>query len=151
MITFTCPGPGDTANLAARLAALLRPGDVLILSGQLGSGKTLFAAGIAAGLGVEEPVTSPSYVLVREYRSGFLPLIHADLYRVRTRNEFDDLDLIAQAAEGVLVIEWGDVVEVDLPSDHLRIDFEICPDQIREITMLPRGSWTTRLPGELAR
>lgn len=151
MITFTCPGPGDTANLAARLAALLRPGDVLILSGQLGSGKTLFAGGIAAGLGVEEPVTSPSYVLVREYRSGFLPLIHADLYRVRTRNEFDDLDLIAQAVEGVLVIEWGDVVEVDLPADHLRIDFEVCADEVREITMSPRGSWTTRLPGELAR
>lgn len=151
MITFTCPGPGDTANLAARLAALLRPRDVLILSGQLGSGKTLFAGGIAAGLGVEEPITSPSYVLVREYRSGFLPLIHADIYRIRTRNEFDDLDLIAQATEGVLVIEWGDVVEVDLPDDHLRIEFVVCPDEVREITMSPRGSWKTRLPGELSR
>ena len=150
MITFTCPGPGDTANLAARLAALLRPGDVLILSGPLGSGKTLFASGIAAGLGVEEPVTSPSYVLVREYRSGFLPFIHADIYRVQTRNEFDDLDLIAQAADGVLVIEWGDVVEVDLPSDHLRIDFEVCADEDREIAMSPHGSWTKRLPGELS-
>lgn len=149
MIKFTCPGPGDTANLGARLAPLLRPGDVVILSGPLGSGKTLFASGIAAGLGVEEPITSPSYVLVREYRSGFLPLIHADIYRVRTRNEFDDLDLIAQASEGVLVIEWGDVVEVDLPPDHLRIELEAGPDEVREITMLPRGSWAKRLPGEL--
>jgi len=151
MITFSCPGPGDTANLAARLAALLRPSDVLILSGPLGSGKTLFASGIAAGLGVEEPVTSPSYVLVREYRSGFLPLVHADIYRVQTRNEFDDLDLVAQAADGVLVIEWGHMVEVDLPSDHLRIDLEVCADDSREIAMSPHGSWTSRLPGELSR
>lgn len=151
MITFACPGPGDTANLAARLAALLRPGDVLILSGPLGSGKTLFASGIAAGLGVEEPVTSPSYVLVREYRSGFLPLVHADIYRVQTRNEFDDLDLVAQAADGVLVVEWGDIVEIDLPSDHLRIDLEVCADDSREIAMSPHGSWTSRLPGELSR
>lgn len=151
MITFSCPGPGDTANLAARLAALLRPSDVVILSGQLGSGKTLFAGGVAAGLGVEEPITSPSYILVREYRSGFLPLIHADIYRLRTRNEFDDLDLIAQAADGVLVIEWGDVVEFDLPSDHLRVDFEVSPDDARSIAMTPHGSWVKRLPGELAR
>lgn len=151
MITFSCPGPGDTANLAARLAALLRPGDIVILSGQLGSGKTLFAGGVAAGLGVDEPITSPSYILVREYRSGFIPLIHADIYRLRTRNEFDDLDLIAQAADGVLVIEWGDVVEVDLPSDHLRVDFEVTPDEARSIAMTPHGSWVKRLPGELAR
>lgn len=151
MITFSCPGPGDTANLAARLAALLRPGDILVLSGQLGSGKTLFAGGVAAGLGVEEAITSPSYIIVREYRSGFLPLIHADIYRLRTRNEFDDLDLIAQAADGVLVIEWGDVVEFDLPSDHLRIDIDVSPDETRSIAMTPYGSWVKRLPGELAR
>jgi tRNA threonylcarbamoyladenosine biosynthesis protein TsaE len=150
MITFACPGPGDTASLAARLAALLRPGDVLILSGQLGSGKTLFASGLAAGLGVEEPVTSPSFVLVRDYQSGFLPLTHADIYRVQTHNEFDDLDLIAQAASGVLVIEWGDVVELDLPPDHLRIDFEVAADETRTISLTPHGSWIPRLPGELA-
>ena len=151
MITFTCPGPGDTASLAARLAALVRPGDVLILSGPLGSGKTLFVSGLAAGLGVEEPVTSPSFVLVRGYQSGFLPLIHADIYRIQTHNEFDDLDLIAQATNGVLVIEWGDVVEFYLPDDHLRIDFDVADDETRTITMTPHGSWIERLPGELTR
>jgi tRNA threonylcarbamoyladenosine biosynthesis protein TsaE len=151
LITFNCPGPGDTANLAGRFAALLRPGDVVILAGSLGAGKTLFASGVAAGLGVEEPVTSPSFVLMREYLSGFLPLVHADILRVGTRNEFDDLDLVGQATGGVLLIEWGDVVEFDLPPDHLRIDFEVQPDESRLISMSPHGSWTKRLPGELAR
>jgi tRNA threonylcarbamoyladenosine biosynthesis protein TsaE len=151
LITFNCPGPGDTANLAARLAPLLRPGDVVVLAGTLGSGKTLFASGIAAGLGVEEPVTSPSFVLVREYQSGFLPLVHADIFRVTTRNEFDDLDLVGQATGGVLLIEWGDVVEFDLPPDHLRIELEVQPDESRQVALVPYGSWTKRLPGELAR
>lgn len=149
MISFDCPGPGDTATLAARLSPMLRPGDIVVLAGPLGCGKTLFTGGLAAGLGVEETVTSPSFVLVRQYDSGFLPLIHADIYRLTTRNEFDDLDLIAQAAEGVLVIEWGDAIEPTLPADHLRIDFEILDDDTRRITFVPAGSWVSRLPGEL--
>ncbi len=148
MISFLCPGPGDTANLGARLAALLRPGDVIVLSGPLGAGKTLFTGGIAAGLGVEEPVTSPSFVLSREYLSGFLPLIHADIYRLSSRNEFDDLDLVAQASEGVLVIEWGDAVEPILPPDHLRVDFEVGDAEARNINLVGYGSWPSRL-GEL--
>jgi tRNA threonylcarbamoyladenosine biosynthesis protein TsaE len=150
MISFVCPGPGDTANLAARLAPLLRPGDIIVLCGQLGSGKTLFAGGIAAGLGVEELVTSPSFVLVREYRSGFLPLIHADIYRLTSRNEFDDLDLIPQAADGVLVIEWGDAIEQMLPADHLQVEIDVEDDGTRRITLHPSGAWVSRLPGEMA-
>jgi len=143
--TFHCPGPGDTANLGARLAAHLRPGDVVVLSGPLGSGKTMFASGVAAGLGVEEPITSPSFILSREYLSGFLPLIHADIYRLTTRNEFDDLDLVHQATDGVLVIEWGDAVEAILPVDHLRVAFEVDDDEARDITFEPSGNWATRL------
>jgi len=145
MTPFFCPRPGDTADLGARLAALLRPGDVVVLSGPLGAGKTLFTSGIAAGLGVEEPVISPSFILTREYSSGFLPLIHADIYRLTTRNEFDDLDLLSQSSQGVLVIEWGDVVEPILPPDHLRVDFEVDDDEARNITLVPFGSWRTRV------
>jgi tRNA threonylcarbamoyladenosine biosynthesis protein TsaE len=145
MTPFFCPRPGDTADLGARLAALLRPGDVVVLSGPLGAGKTLFTSGIAAGLGVEEPVISPSFILTREYTSGFLPLIHADIYRLTTRNEFDDLDLLSQSSPGVLVIEWGDVVEPILPPDHLRVDFEVDDDEARNITLVPFGSWRTRV------
>jgi tRNA threonylcarbamoyladenosine biosynthesis protein TsaE len=145
MTSFFCPRPGDTADLGARLAALLRPGDVVALAGPLGAGKTLFTSGIAAGLGVEEPVVSPSFILSREYVSGFLPLVHADIYRLTTRNEFDDLDLLSQASEGVLVIEWGDVVEPILPLDHLRVDLDVGDADARNITLVPSGSWTTRL------
>ena len=145
MTPFLCRRPGDTADLGARLAALLRPGDVVVLSGPLGAGKTLFTSGIAAGLGVEEPVISPSFILTREYSSGFLPLIHADIYRLTTRNEFDDLDLLSQSSHGVLVIEWGDVVEPILPPDHLRVDFEVDDDEARTISLVPFGSWRTRV------
>ena len=145
MTSFICPGPGDTADLGARLAALLRPGDVIALSGPLGAGKTLFTSGIAAGLGVEEPVTSPTFILSREYVSGFMPLIHADIYRLSTRNEFDDLDLLSEASQGVLVIEWGDVVEPILPIDHLRVDFTVDEAEARIIDLVPSGSWPDRL------
>ena len=145
MTSFICPGPGDTADLGARLAALLKPGDVIALSGPLGAGKTLFTSGIAAGLGVEEPVTSPSFILSREYVSGFMPLIHADIYRLSTRNEFDDLDLLSEASQGVLVIEWGDVVEPILPLDHLRVDFTVDEAEARIINLVPSGSWPNRL------
>ncbi|MGQ0849253.1 MAG: tRNA (adenosine(37)-N6)-threonylcarbamoyltransferase complex ATPase subunit type 1 TsaE [Actinomycetota bacterium] len=149
MSTFLCREPADTANLASRLAPLLRAGDILLLCGNLGCGKTLFAAGLAAGLGVEEPVTSPSFVLARQYRSGFIPLTHADIFRLGTRNEFEDLDLIPEASDGVLVIEWGDAIEANIPDDHLRIDFEIETDGARKISFVSRGSWDHRLPGGL--
>ncbi len=117
---------------------------MVLLVGELGSGKTLFAGGVASGLGVEETITSPSFVLVRQYESGFLPLVHADIYRLRTRNEFDDLDLIDQAADGVLLIEWGDAIEAEMPNSHLRVDFEL-DSETRLVSLRPSGDWTERL------
>ena len=144
MIEVRCPTETDTRALAGRLAALLRPGDVVLLAGGLGSGKTLFTGGLAAGLGVEEQVVSPSFVLVRQYHSGFMPVIHADVYRLGTLNEFDDLDVFEMAREGVLVIEWGDAVEPALPEDHLRIDFAVEDGQTRVLALVPSGSWSGR-------
>lgn len=144
MIEVRCPTETDTRALAGRLAALLRPGDVVLLAGGLGSGKTLFTGGLAAGLGVEEQVVSPSFVLVRQYHSGFMPVIHVDVYRLGTLNEFDDLDVFEMAREGVLVIEWGDAVEPALPEDHLRIDFEVEDGQTRILRLAPSGSWAGR-------
>ena len=135
MITVHCPTPADTSRLGTRLAAFLVPGDVVSLRGPLGAGKTLFVGGIAAGLGIEEPITSPSFVLTREYLSGLLPLVHADVFRLETLNEFDDLDLLSEATIGVLVIEWGEVVEGVLPTEHLRVRFEVEEDETRIITL----------------
>ncbi len=144
MTTHICPQPSDTVALAGRLAPLLRPGDVVVLKGGLGAGKTLFTSGLAAGLGVEEVVVSPSFVLMREYRSGFLPLIHVDVYRLGSLNEFEDLDVLETARDGVLVVEWGDAVEAGLPADHLRIEISVRDDGTREITLVPVGAWADR-------
>lgn len=135
--------PADTLALGRRFAAVLTAGDVVLLSGRLGSGKTLFAAGIAEGLGITERITSPSFVISRIHRDGFLPLVHADVYRLGTQAEFDDLELPDDAADGVLLIEWGNTVVAGLGESHLvvRIDVE---HEVRVFTFTPRGSWTER-------
>lgn len=150
MIEVRCPTEADTRAVARKLAASLRPGDVILLAGGLGVGKTLFTAGLAAGLGVEEPVVSPSFLLVRQYRTGFLPMVHVDVYRLASLNEFDDLEVFDLAAEGVAVIEWGDALEGAIPDDHLRIDFVVEPDFARLIRLTPGGSWVERDLGLVA-
>jgi tRNA threonylcarbamoyladenosine biosynthesis protein TsaE len=144
VIEVRCVTPDDTEALGGRVASSLRPGDIVVLAGGLGAGKTLFTKGIAMGLGVEEPVVSPSFVLVREYRSGFIPLVHADVYRLGSINEFDDLDVLEMSKEGVLVIEWGGAVESALPPDHLRIEFEVNDDDSRILRFKSEGSWAMR-------
>lgn len=144
MIEVHCKGPGDTEALGGRLASSLRPGDIVVLAGGLGAGKTLFTKGIATGLGVEEAVVSPSFVLVREYRSGFMPVVHVDVYRLGSTNEFEDLDVLEMSKEGVLVVEWGEAVESALPADHLRIEFVVGEDESRLLRFVGEGSWTDR-------
>lgn len=139
-----CVTEVETRAFAGRLASIVRPGDVIVLAGGLGSGKTVFTSGLATGLGVEESVVSPSFVLVRTYRSGFIPVVHVDVYRLGSLNEFDDLDVFEMASAGVLVIEWGDAVESALPSDHLRIEFEVNDDDVRLLSLIPAGSWLER-------
>jgi tRNA threonylcarbamoyladenosine biosynthesis protein TsaE len=144
VIEVRCATPDDTEALGGRIASSLRPGDIVVLAGGLGAGKTLFTKGLATGLGVEEAVVSPSFVLVREYRSGFMPLIHADVYRLASINEFDDLDVLEMSKEGVLVIEWGGAVESALPPDHLRIEFVVNDDESRILRFKSGGSWAMR-------
>jgi tRNA threonylcarbamoyladenosine biosynthesis protein TsaE len=119
-------GPDETRRLAGAMAALCIPGDVVLLAGDLGAGKTTFAQGFATGLGVTEPVTSPTFTLVRQYpvgppapepdRPGPFPpvrtLLHADVYRLDHLNEIVDLGLAELVEDGaVAVVEWGDVAE----------------------------------------
>jgi tRNA threonylcarbamoyladenosine biosynthesis protein TsaE len=150
LIEILCPTEADTRAVAAKLAASLRPGDIILLAGGLGVGKTLFTSGLATGLGVEEQVLSPSFVLVRQYRSGFLPMVHVDVYRLASINEFEDLEALELAADGVLVIEWGDALEGEIPEDHLRIDFIVEEDGSRLLRLMPGGSWHERDLGLVA-
>ena len=142
-----CPTEADTRALGRRLAALLRGGDVVLLAGELGAGKTVFASGIGEGLGVSEPVVSPSFVLVRRYR-GFLDLVHADIYRIGSSGEIEDLDLDLEGA--VLVVEWGNAAEQSFGEDHLVVRLEAGDDACRTITFEPHGVWKARPIGEVA-
>lgn len=104
-----------TRRLASGLARLARRGDTVVLAGSLGAGKTTFAQGFARGLGIEGPVTSPTFTLVRQYPCALGQLVHADVYRLDDLAEVSDLSLAELAAEGVALVEWGDVAVPALP------------------------------------
>lgn len=144
-----CPGEADTRALGRRLASLLRAGDVVLLAGDLGAGKTVFASGIAEGLGVAEPVVSPSFVLARRYE-GLMGLVHADLYRLGSSAEVDDLDLVEAAVDGVLVVEWGEAAAGCFPEDQLLVRLEANDTGARTVTLVGRGSWRERPLEEVA-
>jgi tRNA threonylcarbamoyladenosine biosynthesis protein TsaE len=117
------PTAADMRHLGQRLAGLLRAGDLVVLSGSLGAGKTTLTQGIGAGLGVRGPVTSPTFVIARQHpslRDG-PGLVHADAYRLGSRAEVDDLDLDTDVATSVTVVEWGEGLVEDLAPSFLQI------------------------------
>src|SRR5207302_9909644 len=112
----------DTRDLAAAVAPLVRSGDILLLSGDLAAGKTTFTQGFARGLGVDDVITSPTFVLMHPYE-GRLRLLHLDLYRLEHLQEVIDLGLLELVEEeGVALIEWGDVAAPVFHTDYLSID-----------------------------
>lgn len=117
------PGAAEMRDLGARLAGLLRPGDLIVLAGPLGAGKTTLVQGIGAGLDVRGPITSPTFVIARVHPSlhGGPDLVHADAYRLGSRLEVDDLDLDADVDHSVTVVEWGEGLVEGLAAGHLRI------------------------------
>ena len=120
---YTTRSAAETEQLGARLAALLRPGDVIAFRGGLGAGKTAFTRGLARGLGIEESVTSPTYTLVNEYPQGRLPLFHFDMYRLRDAEELFDLgweDYLDRG--GVCAVEWSERVADALPAGTVTVD-----------------------------
>jgi len=122
--TFRPGSEADTRGIASRLAPDLQPGTVLLLSGDLGAGKTAFVRGLAEGLGVDPfEVTSPTFTLVHEYRGGRLPLIHVDLYRLETA-DLDEIGLDGDlAAEGVVAVEWPERLSRPVPGAiHITIE-----------------------------
>ncbi len=140
----------ETRRLGSYLGELARPGDVVLLSGDLGAGKTQLTKGLAAGLGVAEPVTSPTFniLLVHE---GRIPLYHFDLYRLEHAWQLEDLDYFGVLeADGIAVVEWGDRFPDAAPADGLAVVLRIEGDEVRavEATALgPRGeellaTWT---------
>jgi len=135
----------DMQALGSTLACLIYPGDLIILSGELGVGKTQLAKGIGAGLRVDTPVISPTFVLSRIHRStGDGPMmVHVDAYRLTSRNEIDDLDLEAQMPVAVTVVEWGNGIAEHLCEDRLEIEIQYSvklDDETRQVSIVPTGS-----------
>jgi tRNA threonylcarbamoyladenosine biosynthesis protein TsaE len=137
-------------DLGRQLAGLLRAGDLVILTGPLGAGKTTLVQGIGAGLGVRGPITSPTFVIARVHPvvSGSGPaLVHADAYRLGSISEVDDLDLDTDAAAAVTVVEWGAGLAEGLAQDRLEITIEPDPDSdVRTVRLNGRGArWNDAL------
>ena len=139
----------ETRAFGSRLAAALRAGDLLLLTGPLGAGKTALAQGIGAGLGVRGPITSPTFVIARVHH-GPVPMVHADAYRLGDRPdpraEIDDLDLDASAEDAVTVVEWGEGLADRLNDEYLQVRIDRRDDDTRVVDLVPHGDdWKVRI------
>jgi len=150
-VTATSDSPGCTRAIGAALARHLRPGDVVLLSGELGAGKTVLVQGIAVGLGVLEAATSPTFALLHEHKGSKLRLLHADAWRLASPAEAVDLALAEEVDDGrsALVVEWGELAAAALGGDHLRLLIRPGPgEDDRTIQMFLEGpSWESRRDG----
>jgi tRNA threonylcarbamoyladenosine biosynthesis protein TsaE len=142
VLTARTKSADDTRALAAELAAVARPGDLILLAGDLGAGKTTFVQGFGRALKVEAPITSPTFVIVHTYE-GSLPVVHVDAYRLEHLQELVDLgigELFDEA--GVTLIEWGDAVIPALPPEFLEVRLELGDDDDARVVRL-HGSGST--------
>jgi tRNA threonylcarbamoyladenosine biosynthesis protein TsaE len=136
-----------TQTVAASIGGVLRSGDVLVLAGDLGAGKTTFTQGLAVSLGVTTAVTSPTFTLVHEY-AGRVPIVHIDVYRLEHLQEVHDLgfdELVG--GDAIAIIEWGDILGPLLPPDRLQVTLEYAPDDenARFVSLASHGlSWVRR-------
>lgn len=146
-IVVATSSAAETQALAAALSEICVAGDVIVLAGEMGAGKTAFSQGFARGLGITDQVTSPTFTIVREYQGGRLSLHHLDVYRLDQIREVAELgvgEMLDEAA--VMLVEWGDAVLPALGDQYLQIRFAFGDeDDDRHLHMAPRGSrWSAR-------
>lgn len=134
----------ETRNLASRFGRIAEPGSVFLLCGDLGTGKTAFAQGLGAGLEVKEPISSPSFSLLKEYASGRLPFYHADLYRAGAA-ALADIGLDDVISSGVVAVEWADLAPLEYFEEYLLIRFTGLGPESRKLVFQPVGSMSERL------
>lgn len=147
MLHLRSDSPASTSAIAASLAGLVRRGDLIVLAGEMGVGKTEFAKGFGRAIGVAEPITSPTYTLVHSYPAGRVTLHHADIYRLSTHHEVADLAFAELLeSDGIVIVEWGDVVAGTLGEHVLvRLEFDESDDDARAIVVSATGkSWAAR-------
>lgn len=135
---YTSRSIDDTMELAENIESEKFPGMVICLDGELGSGKTVFVKGFAKSLGITETVTSPTFNLIKEYNSGEMPLYHMDVYRLEDNK--DNIGLTDYFNKGgVTIIEWADMIEDELPSERLDIEFKFIDENTRVLVLKPYG------------
>ncbi|MGW4524433.1 tRNA (adenosine(37)-N6)-threonylcarbamoyltransferase complex ATPase subunit type 1 TsaE [Amycolatopsis sp. NPDC004378] len=152
-MTFVFPTPEETMDFGRVLGRVLRAGDLVLLAGPLGAGKTTLTRGIADGLGVGGRVSSPTFVLARVHPAGApgVPLVHVDAYRLGgDLSQLDDLDLDTDLERSAIVVEWGEGSAERLSEDYLVVRLDRREDDVREVTLEPHGTWADRVP-ELAK
>lgn len=150
-MTVELPTEKDTLAFGRRIGSVLAAGDLVLLAGPLGAGKTVLAKGIAEGLGVEGRVSSPTFIIAREHRPApggrGVPLVHVDAYRLGDDlDQLDDLDLDTELVDAAVVIEWGEVGE-RLSDDYLLISITRRDDDTRLADVKTSGKWENRWPG----
>jgi len=138
-LALTSNSPAETRRLGERLARRLRPGDVLLLQGDLGAGKTCLAQGIGKGMGIDATIKSSAFVLLNEYE-GRLKMYLSDLYRLSDPLEVADLALEEVAADGVLVVEWPDRAWEEMPRERLLVRLEWVGERSRKVSLEPQGA-----------
>ncbi|MEF3274272.1 MAG: tRNA (adenosine(37)-N6)-threonylcarbamoyltransferase complex ATPase subunit type 1 TsaE [Chloroflexus sp.] len=144
-LDFISHSPAQTERIGFRLGQLLHAGDLVLLSGPLGAGKTHFIKGVVRGLGYEGPVTSPTFVLINEYRAdaahGRLPIYHIDLYRVSGVTELSTIGLDELwLSEGICLIEWPERAATALPTEYLQVALSYVSETKRQVRLMPRGA-----------
>ncbi|MEU0531832.1 tRNA (adenosine(37)-N6)-threonylcarbamoyltransferase complex ATPase subunit type 1 TsaE [Amycolatopsis tolypomycina] len=152
-MSFVFPTPEETMDFGRALGRVLRAGDLVLLAGPLGAGKTTLTRGIADGLGVGGRVSSPTFVLARVHPAGAagVPLVHVDAYRLGgDLSQLDDLDLDTDLERSAIVVEWGEGSAERLSDDYLVVRLDRREDDVREVTLEPHGTWADRVP-ELAK
>ncbi len=133
MVTCTTENAEETIEIGEQLSAKCKAGDVIVLSGDLGAGKTQLAKGFAKGLGVTDEITSPTFNIMSEYKGTKLDLLHFDLYRLETPKELDDIDYFANLESGaVCLVEWGDKFEDVMPKNYVQIYIETLNAEVTE-------------------
>ncbi|MBE7433483.1 MAG: tRNA (adenosine(37)-N6)-threonylcarbamoyltransferase complex ATPase subunit type 1 TsaE [Anaerolineales bacterium] len=150
MLEFFSRSPEQTRRIGIRLGGLLEPGDVICLQGDLGAGKTTFAQGLAQGWGSLDAVSSPTFILVNQYRrADGGKLFHLDAYRLDSVPEAEELDLDSMLNEGALIIEWPERLGNLIPNDHLRIQLEHISEEHRRLGFRAHGKHYDELLDEI--
>lgn len=153
MYTYTSKNELETIQLAKKIASQLTKKDVIVLTGELGSGKTKFTQGILEYYGLADEISSPTFTIVNEYSTPLCPLYHFDVYRLQSIEEFYAIGGEEYFDNGICIIEWGEMIQEALPNNYLQIEFtrNLENETLRTLTLTPFGKISSELTNLLER